>query len=339
MDSVTQISLGAAIGEAVMQNKVGRKAALWGAICGTLPDLDVFIPFGDPVSDFTYHRAESHSFFYMTLATPLFVWLILRLYPKTNELKWRWALVVWLSFITHSLLDSFTVYGTQIFLPFSNFPMGWSTIFVIDPLYTLPLLVGVLILFFLKRNPILAYRLNMLGLIISTMYLAWSIAAHTHVSSISHESLQKQNINATQIITGPAPFNTLLWRTVAMTDTGYAEGFYSLLDHTDKMYFNQYGSDEQLLQPLKNEWSVQRLQWFSKGFYKVSRIENDILISDLRMGVEPLYFFTFSVGKVQGDSIISQPPCQVEPVQYDMGGSVTRLWDRIWSDENRVLFE
>ena len=78
MDSLTQMALGASISEAVMQNKVGRKAALWGAICGTLPDLDVLIPMGNAIQDFTYHRAESHAFFYMALATPVFTWLILK---------------------------------------------------------------------------------------------------------------------------------------------------------------------------------------------------------------------------------------------------------------------
>ncbi len=57
MDSITQIALGAAVSEAVMQNKVGRKAALWGAICGTIPDLDVLIPMGNAVKDFTYHKS------------------------------------------------------------------------------------------------------------------------------------------------------------------------------------------------------------------------------------------------------------------------------------------
>ncbi len=141
MDSITQIALGASVSEAVMQNKVGRKAALWGAICGTLPDLDVFIPMGNAVKDFTYHRAESHAFFYMALAAPLFVWLITKIHPSTKEYKVRWLLAVFLSFITHALLDSFTVYGTQFLLPFSDFPVGWSTIFVIDPLYTIPLLI------------------------------------------------------------------------------------------------------------------------------------------------------------------------------------------------------
>ncbi len=339
MDSITQIALGAAVGETVMNNRVGRKASLWGAICGTIPDLDVLIPFGDPVRDFTYHRAESHSLFYMTLATPLVVWLIMRIHKQGREHRWRWGLLVWLAFITHALLDSFTVYGTQIFLPFSNFPVGWSAIFVIDPLYTLPLLIGVLSLFYLRRNPQLAYRMNILGLIISTLYLAWSVGVQTHVSGIARDSLQNQNIAANQMITGPAPFNTLLWRTVAMTDSGYVEGFYSILDDSEMMHLTHYRSDRQLLQPLQDDWAVQRLQWFSKGFYKVSRLGNEILISDLRMGVEPLYFFTFAVGKVSAGRIELQIPRQVEAVQLDMGKSMGRLWERIWDENARVLFE
>jgi len=337
MDSVTQVALGAAVGEAVMQNKVGRKAALWGAICGTLPDLDVLIPFGDPVSDFTFHRAESHSFFYMTLATPLIVWLITRIHPQAKEYRWRWGLLVWLALITHALLDSFTVYGTQMFLPFSNFPVGWSTIFVIDPIYTLPLLIGTLSFFYLKHAPDLAYRLNIVGLILSTLYLAWSVGLQSHVSDLARESLQKQNIHAKQLITGPAPFNTLLWRTVVMTDSGYAEGFYSIMDEKDKILFTRYRSEDHLLEPLQDEWAVQRLQWFSKGFYKVSGIEDDIILSDLRMGVEPLYFFSFAVGKIGIDGIVAQEPRQVEPPPIDMGASMSRLWQRIWDEEILVM--
>ena len=47
--------------------------------------------------------------------------------------------------ITHPLLDATTVYGTQLWLPFTNHPVGVGSLFVIDPLYTLPLLVGVML--------------------------------------------------------------------------------------------------------------------------------------------------------------------------------------------------
>lgn len=63
MDSLTQLTFGAACGEAILGKKVGRKALIWGAILGTLPDLDVFIPLGSPVDDFVYHRGFSHSLF------------------------------------------------------------------------------------------------------------------------------------------------------------------------------------------------------------------------------------------------------------------------------------
>ena len=85
MDSITQLALGAAVGEATAGRQAGRRALLWGAVCGTLPDLDVFIPLGDAVRDFTYHRSASHSLFVLAALTPLMVWLILKLHPGTRE--------------------------------------------------------------------------------------------------------------------------------------------------------------------------------------------------------------------------------------------------------------
>jgi inner membrane protein len=111
------------------------------------------------------------------------------------------------------------------------------------------------------------------------------------------------------------------------------------LDEKDIIHFNQYRSENDLLETLQEEWAIQRLQWFSKGFYKVSRFEDDIVLSDLRMGVEPLYFFSFAVGKVDIDGITAQAPRQVEPPAIDMGANMSRLWHRIWNEENMILYE
>ena len=62
MDSLSQVVLGGAVGYAVLGSQVGRKAVIWGAILGTVPDLDVFLPYGGSVEAFTYHRSFSHSF-------------------------------------------------------------------------------------------------------------------------------------------------------------------------------------------------------------------------------------------------------------------------------------
>jgi inner membrane protein len=333
MDSLSQIALGSAVGEAVIGKYVGRKASLWGAIIGTLPDLDVMIPMGDAIRDFTYHRAASHSFFFMLLVSPILVWLILKIHPQTKIYKFRWYLLVILALLTHALLDSFTVYGTQIFLPFSNYPVGWSTIFVIDPLYTIPLLIGLSFLFFKKFDPKFAHKMNYLGIFISSLYLVWTIGVKQHVNSLTVESLKKQNIEFRDFLTGPAPFNTLLWRSIAVTDSGYVEGFYSLFDEDNLIEFNEYKSEESFLAPINDTWEVQRLKWFSKGFYKVTNKNGNIIMSDLRMGVEPLYFFSFIVGKETNDKIVPAEIKQVESETFSMEESLSILWERIW-DEN-----
>jgi len=40
-------------------------------VAGTLPDLDVFVNYGDPVLNMVYHRSHSHSLFWLALLAPL----------------------------------------------------------------------------------------------------------------------------------------------------------------------------------------------------------------------------------------------------------------------------
>ena len=85
MDSLTQITSGASVGYAVLGSKVGRKANVWGAILGTLPDLDVFLPYAGEVEAFTYHRGFSHSLFVYLLASPFITWFILKLHSSDQQ--------------------------------------------------------------------------------------------------------------------------------------------------------------------------------------------------------------------------------------------------------------
>jgi len=328
MDSVTQIALGAAVGEAVLGRKIGNRAILWGAIAGTLPDLDVFVPLGDVVRDFTYHRSASHSLFMLALATPLLVWLITRVHPSLREYRSRWMILVYLVFATHVLLDSFTTYGTQIFWPISDTPVAWSTIFIIDPLYTLPLLFGVIAALAMSREHNRGHLANRIGLLVSSLYLAWTVPASFAAEHNFKSALQAQNIVHHKIYTSAAPFNSLLWRAVVMDDDGYYEAYSSLLDATNDIRFSYYPSEHKLLNGIEDHWPVQRLQWFSRGIYSVTRLQDDIIISDLRMGVEPNYVFRFKVGE------ISNPHARpVRPEQLVAVRDMSRLplfWARIW---------
>jgi inner membrane protein len=331
MDTLTQIALGAAVGEAVMGRQIGRKALLWGGLFGTIPDLDVFVPLGNAVMDFTYHRAASHSLFVLALLTPLLVWLVNRIHPQHRDLTKRWAFMIYAVFVTHVLLDSLTTYGTQIFWPIDNTPVALSTIFIIDPLYTLPLLVGIIAALISREH---GRAWNSVGLALSTLYLGWTAGAKLSVDAQVADALQQQQIEHRAVFTTPAPFNSLLWRAVVMDENGYYEGYYSVLDDDNAIAFRHYPSDNSLLAGLEEDWNTRRLQWFTRGFYSVRKEGNQVVISDLRMGYEPDYVFSFAVAEL--DNPHARP---VNPVQLPTNRDwrlLEKIWARIW-DRQVVL--
>lgn len=334
MDSVTQIALGAAVGEATLGRQVGRRACLWGAFCGLFPDLDVLFPFSDPVKAFTYHRGPSHSLFVLAALTPLFVWFIRRRHPVTAKYQTRWYTLVFLTFATHVLLDCLTVYGTQIFWPLPTPPVMSSTIFIIDPLYSAPLFFGVVAALLASRETSWGHRANTVCLIVSSVYLLWTVGAKTFVTHMAHTSLERQDFSYQKMLTIPSPFNTLLWRVLAMDDKGYYEGFYSLFDQSRDVQMTHYPSDSSLLEGMADHWPVKRLKWFTHGFYGVARVVDDIIITDLRMGMEPFYVFQFKVGDV------GNPHGKVTRNRQVMGkqswDQLRWVWERIWKEKATI---
>ena len=331
MDSVTQIALGAAVGEATLGRQAGRLAWMWGGVCGLFPDLDILYPFADAVKAFTYHRGPSHSLFVLAALTPVFAWLILRLHPQTAKYRRRWYALVYLVFVTHVLLDCLTVYGTQIFWPLASPPVMWSTIFIIDPVYSVPLFFGVLAALMVSRKRSWGHLANAVCLLLSTIYLTWTVGAKIYVTDTAHQSLKRQGVSYGKMLTIPAPFNTLLWRVLAMDDTGYFEGFYSLFDPTKDVQVKHYPSDKGLLKDMVDEWPVRRLQWFTHGFYAVRKVVDDIVITDLRMGLEPFYVFQFNVG--QADNPHAKPTRTRRVRGEPRWDQLRWVWQRIWTAE------
>lgn len=141
MDSLTQIVLGAACGEVALGKKIGNKALLFGAIGGTIPDLDVFVGswiFQNEIDTMAFHRGFMHSIVFAILASFFLGFIVHKLYNtksrKDTTTRKDWIILFFLSIFTHPLLDSFTPYGTQLFLPFSNYRVALNTISVVDPL-------------------------------------------------------------------------------------------------------------------------------------------------------------------------------------------------------------
>lgn len=302
MDSITQAVLGASVGGVVLGPKIGNRALLAGAVIGSLPDADVLFPFTDAVATFTYHRSFSHSFIVLTILTPVLLWFMELCKRKRFEHRRSWLLMIFLAFNTHVLLDCFTIYGTQAFWPLNNYPVGWGTIFIIDPLYTAPLLLGVIITAIAMRGKKGSHTALKAGLMLSSAYLCVTIVLHHTIEQHANEQLAGQNIQPRALLTAPTPMS-LLWRIVARTETDYYEGYYSVFDSDKNIEFVKWPAGESNLQGLSGHWPVERLRWFTKGLYATSLENDQIVISDLRMGIESQYVFRFSVAQTQGDKV------------------------------------
>jgi len=297
MDSLTQIALGSAVTVAVMGRRTAVwKSALWGAVAGTLPDLDAFIDHGDAVLNMVLHRAESHALLFLTLGAPVLAWIVARLHGE-GAIWRRWWLALWLALVTHPLLDTMTVYGTQLLQPFSDHPFGVGSLFIIDPAYTLPLLAGVIAVLCGAR-----LRWNQAGLALSTLYIGWSVLAQQHATEVARADLQARGVDVQQLLVTPAPLNTVLWRMVAMTPTHYLEGHYGLLDDDRQITWTVHDRGSDLESAVAGHAGAQRIRAFSHGFYSLSQADGRYFITDLRMGQEPSYVFRFDLADGSGST-------------------------------------
>jgi len=213
MDSVTQFALGAGVGMAVFGTRTGaRKAALIGGVIGTLPDLDVFWPHATPVDAFILHRGVTHSLVVHALAAPLIGEGLRCMFSALRDARWLTYAAVFLCLATHALLDAITIYGTRLFWPFWHEPLAMGSIFIIDPVYTLPLLGLTLWALFNHRWPAGASRAVAAVLIISTAYLGWGAGAQQVALSRAAPFLARWQVKPDALTATPAPFTTLLWR-------------------------------------------------------------------------------------------------------------------------------
>ncbi len=345
MDSITQITLGAAVGEAVLGKKLGNRAMVWGGIAGTIPDLDVFASgWMTEMESLAFHRGPSHSLLFAVL----FPWLIAAfthwLYGRgTYQKSWyKWSIYfgalavlslfihgiisffsqitgsfnwlvflllmvvligvffligrsyltrtldeidvsykewVWFFFLTigtHSILDSFTSYGTQLLWPFSDMRVAWDNISVADPFYTAPFLICLITACFFRRGDRRRAIWNWAGIIISSLYMIWTFYNQSKATKVFESYLNEREISYEELKVSPSILNNFLWFGVARSGQKYYRGWWSTLDaraETDKMFEIQANHD--IIEPYLDDPDVEIMTWFSDGFYQVEPVSQD----------------------------------------------------------------
>jgi len=242
MDSLTQICLGAAVGEVCLGKKIGNHAILWGAILGTLPDLDViFKPLFNYTQGLVMHRGLSHSILFFIVTSPIIGYFIQKIYAHSTSVKEWINFSFWVMF-THAILDSFTSWGTMLLWP-NPMRVAWNNIFVADLFYTIPLLVCLITLMFKAKDSRIRRKLNTIGLVLSSLYMVFTFFNKERANSVFEESLASEKINYTNYHSRPTPLNSILWDAVVESENEFRLGYYSLLS-SDKKIESKFTFDQ-----------------------------------------------------------------------------------------------
>jgi inner membrane protein len=289
MDSLTQIVLGAACGEVALGKKIGNKAMLFGAIGGTIPDLDVLFGnwfLNNEIDQLAFHRGFMHSIIFAIIASLVIGFVTSELYNSekrkgsTNLKDWVW--LFFLSIFTHPVLDSFTPYGTQLFLPFTDYRLAFNNISVADPFYTIPFLLCLLIAMFFKRSNPKRFKWAKAGIYISSAYMVFTFVNKIYMDSIFKESFEKANISYHRFSAQPTILNNFLWYAVAETDENYYVTFHSLFDKNKiAEKITSIPKNHDLID--MNHPDLKTIRWFSNDYYTLT-INNaqQIIYKDLR---------------------------------------------------------
>ena len=214
MDPLTQGVLGAALPQATRRTvEVGIAGGL-GFLSGMAADLDVLIRSGsDPLLFLDYHRHFTHSLVFIPVGGLLCA-LVLHFLPGR---RWRLPfartlLFCTLGYATHAVLDAGTSYGTMLLWPFSDERYALSIVSVVDPLFTVPIAVLV-VLAALRRRPLLAR----LALVWAGLYLTLGAVQHQAARAMAAEIAAGRGHGPIRIEVKPTFGNIVLWRTIYET--------------------------------------------------------------------------------------------------------------------------
>ena len=348
MDSLSQIVLGAAVGEVLLGRRIGNRAMVWGAVAGTIPDMDVLGKyFLSELDNLAFHRGISHSLLFCVFGALGFGWVTDRMYRSPHHASiamltkaaaavlvgfvvhfltqivapggwiplvayiplvglwwWRhgqkryfsgnwiapdvdlkgWVFLFFWGFLTHTLLDCFTTYGTQLYAPFSDERVAWCTIAVADPLWTLPFLVCLIVSARFAREDRGRRIWNTAGLAWCCFYLAFTVFNYGQVKRTFEAALTAQGKSHKQLFINPTIFNNILWNAVVEDGDGYLLGQHSIFDEVP-IQFHRVDKGWSLLHNLETDETLKVLRWFSAGYFNaVLRDDGSLQLNDLRFG-------------------------------------------------------
>lgn len=333
MDTVTQAVLGGAIAEAAFRGNLGGRAVAFGAACGLMPDLDVLTRLAGEWQSLVYHRGASHSLLVLPfVALPVGAagarWL------GRGQNTWAWIHLAFWALITHPLLDVFTTYGTQLFAPFSRARFALDGVAIIDPIYTVPLLISMVWAARRSADRAKSRRFARGALAFGLAYLCAGWALSGFAQAKARDALQAQGVTAVSM-RSPTPIGfSLLRRIVAKDKQGVLHvNIWSRLAVDMLPWLRLRSDDDPMVDAALASEEGQIMLWFSDGYLYSKVAGRQVRMADQRYGLyRDLQWTPFSAvaefdesGKLQ--SVQRGPRGQRPDIAAELGAG----WDRLWS--------
>ena len=276
MDPLSQAALGAIVAQSVTSatigdRRIGYRAAVYGAMVGAMPDIDVLFSInGDFVDQLLTHRGLTHSLFFAPVVGPVLGWLVWRRERRkdpnvgTRELRY-WIIALTLAILSHPLLDLLTTYGTQLLMPFSDARFAINAMPIIDPIYT-ALLIGGLLLARLWPDKALMHTIALGTLLVSSSYLGYGWWLNRQAEDYAIAQLRAAGIENARVSAFPTILQVHYRRVVARLPGRDMVGFISMWQPCDIDWQTAPTADPTLLADYLQSREGKVFDWFTMGW-------------------------------------------------------------------------
>jgi inner membrane protein len=209
LDPFTHITTGALGGQTIRDRFHGRYIFWFCVLSAWIPDMDNLIGLGDPEFSLLHHRGITHSFLgglaIAVLLAAIFKFFI-RSFPFLAGTLLSYACIG-----SHIFLDLITSYGTQIFAPFTNNRHMIQCVFILDPIFTLPLIIILYLSFRLKQK---RRQIAVAGLLWVLLYPMANLGIRGALQTYLEKTLTQQHLSYSKIYVTPAILTPLFWKVI-----------------------------------------------------------------------------------------------------------------------------
>jgi len=288
MDVLSQAVLGSSLSQSFVKDKSKQLTALLvGALAGMAPDLDVLISSSnDPLLFLEFHRQFTHALIFIPFGALVCALVIYPIIKKKLTFLQAY-LFSFLGYATHGLLDACTSYGTQLLWPFSDQRVSWSVVSIVDPLFTIPVLVGVLLAVYRKKRLIAQVTFTY-----AVVFLGLGMIQKQRAEDALYTLVQQRGHQVERIHVKPSFANRHVWKLIYEHDGSYYVDAVKLLwqskiiPGTSIKKLNVSHDFPWLSENSQQAKDIKRFRWFSDDFLAISLKDSNVIL-DVRYSLLP----------------------------------------------------